>query len=331
MLNKVRLLASCFMVFAALVSCQAMETSPAIAPDNAVRIVRLATLEGHTAQVRDVTFSHDGRTLASSADDQTVRLWDVLTGQEVLSFRKPLNATYLNSLSFSPDGRLLASPQTVWDLQSLAIAQELAPDVNHVAFSADGALLAVGAELQPVRLLDTATWTVVRTFESQRVVEPTGDDSFGFEFSPDGTLLASGGLQVGVARVWDVASGTLAKTLRYSESRSDVHDVAFSADGRLLAAGGQAPWARLFDVGTGEVTSTLMSGEVLSLDFSADGRIVAVTQGSNTATLWDVETGRMVRSLSHSAGVFSLAFSPDGRVLACGSYEGTITLWAVPK
>ncbi len=108
--SKIQLSATWVLVFLALAPFTAPAASPAIAPEKASQIVRLGTLEGHTAQVRDVTFSHDGRCLASSSDDQTVRLWDVETGQEIHWFRKPFNLTFLNPLSFSPDGRLLASP-----------------------------------------------------------------------------------------------------------------------------------------------------------------------------------------------------------------------------
>lgn len=321
-----------FGVCALLVACVVMvlaTTAPSITPENVFRIVRLLSLSGHTGYVRDVTFSPEGAYLASTGDDRTVRLWDVSTGQEVHVFRTPTSTAYVNSLAFSPDGRLLASPRGVFDLQTLTAVTQFESEVAHVVFSPDGALLAVGAVLQPVQLLDTTTWDVVRTFESLKHIHPTADDSYGFEFSLDGTLLADGTLFAGDARVWSVDTGTLVKTLSVSEPYSDVHDVAFSPDGLLLAGGGTGPSVRLFRVEDGGVERTLLTGEgTMSLDFSPDGRMLAVSCEA-VLSLWDVETGRRLRTLSHSSAVLPVTFSPDGRLLACGLYGGGIAVWGI--
>jgi WD40 repeat protein len=285
-------------------------------------------LRGHTGPVRDVTFSRDGSYLASSAGDPVVRLWDVQTRQEVYAFGRPTGGAYLNSLSFSPDGSLLASPQGVWEVQSRAVVHEMNAGVWHVAFSPDGLLLATSVVLQPIRLLDTLGWVVVRTVASQTHVEPTGNDTFGFEFSPAGTLLASGGLG-GVARVFRVADGALERTLPAGAADVDVHDVAFSPDGQLLAIGGQAPTVRLFRVADGALVKALPTGEgTMSLDFAQDGRTLAIaTEG--VVRLWDAELGTLLQSLPHAAAALSVGFSPDGRFLACGLYDGTVALWAI--
>jgi len=321
-----------FGVCALLMACAALlhaETAPAITSESVFRIVRLLSLSGHTGYLRDVTFSPDGAYLASSGDDRTVKLWDVSTGQEVHAFRTPTCAAYINSLAFSPDGRLLVSPYGVFDVQTFAVVSHFAFEVTHIAFSPDGALLAMGVVFQPVQLLDTTTWDVVRTFESLQEIHPTADDSFGFEFSPDSTLLADGTLFAGDARVWDVETGTLAKTLSVSAPDSDVHDVSFSPDGRLLAAGGQGLSVILFRVEDGGIERTLPTGEgTMSLDFSPDGRMLAVSC-EGVLSLWDAETGHRLRTLSHSSTVLPVTFSPDGRYIACGLYGGQVAVWGI--
>src|SRR5262245_61404203 len=67
-----------------------------------------------------------------------------------------------------------------------------------------------------------------------------------------------------------------------------------------------------------------------SVAFSPDGRIIAAGSDDCTIKLWDAQTGQLLRSLEgHTNSVLSVAFSPDGQVLASGSYDNSVKLWAV--
>jgi len=302
-----------------------------ITPGNVYRIMKLRSLAGHTGYVRDVAFSPDGAHLASSGDDRSVRLWNVTTGEEVHLFRTPGCAAYINSLAFSPDGGLLASPRGIWDLNSCVLANEFDLEMMHVAFSPGGALLAVGSILEPVQLLDTSTWSVVRSFESFKHIDPAADNSFGFEFSPDGTLLADGTLGAGDVRVWSVESGLLMQTFSVSRPDTDVHDVSFSPDGQLLAGGGQGLSVCLFRVEDGIIEREFPTGEgTMSLDFSPDGQLLAISC-EGVVSLWSIETGRRLRSLRHENTVLPVAFSPDGKYLACGVRGGEVAIWGLQE
>ena len=68
------------------------------------------TLRGHTRSVLCVAFSPDGTRLATASEDQTIKLWDSATGEEVLTLRG--HAGVVSSVAFSPDGRQLASAGT---------------------------------------------------------------------------------------------------------------------------------------------------------------------------------------------------------------------------
>jgi WD40 repeat protein len=108
------------------------------------------------------------------------------------------------------------------------------------------------------------------------------------------------------------------------------YSVAFSPDGRTLAAGSENGTIMLWDAASGTEIRTLQghSSSVNSVAFSPDGRTLASGSGDNTIKLWDAESGDEIRTLQgHSDMVWSVAFSTDGRTLASGSYDNTIKLW----
>jgi hypothetical protein len=163
-----------------------------------------ATLFGHTYWVWSVAFSPDGKTLASAGQDQTIRLWNVFTGQPI---GDPLtgHTESVKSVAFSPDGQTLASGSQddtirLWDVATgQLIGDPLAghmSDVRSVAFSPDGQTLASGSQDDTIRLWDVAT--------GQLIGDPLAghmSDVRSVAFSPDGQTLASGS-EDGTIRLW---------------------------------------------------------------------------------------------------------------------------------
>jgi uncharacterized protein len=238
--------------------------------DGAVRIwdprgtKPIRTLEGHTGPVTSLAFSPDGTTLVSSG--RTVRMWDVGRGREKGS---PDAGPWAESVAISPEGDRLAVGGANPGLWSLKDGRRLAAWtgwVRRVAFSPDGRT--AGAACADGTFRRWASDGAGEPVTLRADAAPLDALAFG----SDGKVAATGGRD-GIVRLWDVASGDC---LRQMVPKSGwINDVAFSPDGRLLAAGhGRLTF---WDVLTGAKLAELPApgGRVTALAFSPDGKSIA--------------------------------------------------------
>jgi WD40 repeat protein len=294
------------------------------------------TFRGHNNWVEALAFSPDGTRLASGGWDQTVKVWDVAGGRELRTFRGHNN--WVEALAFSPDGTRLASGGNdrtvkVWDVtgdQEFRTLQGKLDVVTRFAFSPDGKTLAAGSYTS-VTVWGVAGGRVVRTL-------PGGANCVAF--SPDGTLLATGGSHDRTIKLWDAASGQELRTFQgpIRAVRSDVqpNTLAFSPDGTLLASGSHNGAVKLWDVAGGKELRVLgeekplgAGNMVWSVAFSPDGRRLASNDGP-AVRLWDVAGGKELCTFrGHTEQVVGLAFSPDGKCLASCGNDRTVKVWDV--
>jgi WD40 repeat protein len=151
-------------------------------------------------------------------------------------------------------------------------------------------------------------------------------------FSPDGSLLASvGGNPAPVVRLWQVATGQLVLTT--PPVPGIAWCMAFSPDGKTLAAGLESGEVRLWDATTGREGAALAGhgGQVRWLGFHPDGRSLAAAGHwpGNAVYVWDLESRTLRHRLpGHGSAVLTGAWRADGRLLiTAGSTDGTVRLW----
>jgi WD40 repeat protein/tRNA A-37 threonylcarbamoyl transferase component Bud32 len=292
--------------------------------------------QGHSAVVTHVVFSPDGKRLAGVGGDQTVRLWDVDTGQEIRILRGHTGHVY--SVCFSPDGKRLASAgadQTVrlWDAstgQAVRTVQVPTGPVTALVFSPDGKRLASAGADQTVRLWDASTGQAVRALKGR------AGDVRCLCFSADGTRLASapGGPHLadnaGEVKVWATETGQEVRTL--TQPGGFAGSVAFSPDGKRLAiTSHHVRDVQLWDTETWHAVRTLFIGNpthIYSVCFSPDGQRLASVAGDQLVRLWDSKTGREISAFrGHTHHVLNVCFSPNGKRLATASADKTVRLW----
>jgi WD40 repeat protein len=112
----------------------------------------------------------------------------------------------------------------------------------------------------------------------------------------------------------------------------EINIIAWSPDGKIIAAGYNDKIIRLWDAQKGKVSQTLKghSAEVYGLAWSPNGRMLASASADQTIRLWDLKTSKLHRLLKgHSGQVWSLAWSPDGQVLASAGDDEIVRLWDV--
>jgi dipeptidyl aminopeptidase/acylaminoacyl peptidase len=298
-------------------------------------------LAEHEDWVNCVAFTPDGRQLATSSLDGTIRLWEPASGKLVRVFEGGVRPRVLH-VAFAPDGRTLISDRPdgslrVWDvaagreLRRLQVGEEGYPCL--FAYSPDGRTLAVWNKDGTICLRDVATGA-----EKRRL---TGGMKFGQAlcFSPDGGKLASMSFASRESgsdlHIWEVATGVekLKRTFVYQTP------LVFSTDGKSLFGilpeerrGRREPSLSLYlwdSAGGPDRTFNIPSSKIAeSLTASPDGRMLAWADFEGTITLWELASNQVRRHFQgHSFRVPSLAFSPDSKTLASGSADTTVLLW----
>lgn len=295
----------------------------------------IGRLKGHTSSITCLSFTPNGRTLASGSLDGDIRLWDVRR-QKHKATLDDQNA--ISDIAFGAKGRTLVScngskgtPVQLWDIAKKrpkkTIIQQDEKFFSKVALSPDGQTIAV------MGILEVSLWDVT-TGENRGELRGHFSNIMSIAFSPDGDTLATGGLD-GKVLLWNYKQERSrfkpkATLIGYTDQRIGVKHLTFSPDGQKLATGYWNGEVLLWDIPTTQSKTILTehTSGVSSLAFSPHGDTLAIGN-YDEARLWDVGSWHPTEVLSGTGWSRSIVFSPDGHTLAIGSGDDLVLLWDI--
>ena len=311
------------------------------------------TLEGHTKRVLSVSFSSDGKMLASTSFSNKIRLWNIENGK-VRVITTPHRI--VDRVMFSPDRNIILSSRRpevlVWEIESGRFIAKLedTEGIDNIVFNNDGSTL-FGLSRSEVRFWDTYTGLVKLRIKFE------SDYRRPYALSPDGKTFAAARVHDHTVQLWDTQTGQLKNTLSGNSRKVKmlaianeiptivnyptrmVSSIAFSPDGRTLAVSSDGEIV-LWNLEDGQPQFLLKENEYFYyLMFSPDGRTLAarcnVTHAGSNIYLWNIDmenikkTGRSHIISDHNLEVNSIAFNNDGNILASGHHLEKIKLWDV--
>lgn len=298
--------------------------------------------------IMTMSFSSDGKTIATGSESKGLRLWDTATRTERVKLKGHKN--WITAIAFTNDNTILASGDAdntihLWNAnngEQRATLSGHAHTITALTFAPDGKTLASGSLDGTIRFWDVNTAKELSIFTSDHIM-----DSRKIAFSKDNTTCITSTFN-GKIQIWDIKTGRKLNSFTIAPiAKTDA--MALSPDATLFAFQG-TPNARIVTPGNGnrrgrysqqnfrkirfwdlrtEIEIKPLESEfgVNAFTFSPDNKILATAESFKGPRLWDVSTGRELLDLNVSDKV--LAFSSDSKILATGGNFRETHVWDV--
>lgn len=300
---------------------------------------------GTPSSVNAVSYSPDGKYIASGSYDKTVKIWNAASGECIRTFEG--HTDNVISVSYSPDNRYIASTShdktvKIWDAENGSCVFSLTDNhdwILDLRYSPDGKYLAGGMHYGSIKIWDAATGALLRIIEGHSPLLTSVTDRFDekdydscFYIFPDftGKYFA---IKDDTTQVFETVSGNCL----LPEDYIDYCD--FSPDGMQFAGftyeGHEddskttvITVIKVWDIAKRKLLWSFEVDVILKNIFYCDnGQYIAGYTTDGTIEIWDAATGKHIKTIADNWAMRDVGYSPDGRYIAGLTTHNRITLW----
>jgi len=304
-----------------------MKKTPKLTPRN--------TMRGHTEIVFGVAHLPGEQHIITCSGDSSLRLWDLESGAQIGDeWRDEGDEAKVITMALSPNGKTLASGSSegtvrVWDIETRKVIAkwEVHTMTMMVCWSPDGERVASGSDDGTVWVWDIESREPVRGLNP---IKTGSREVYALSYSPEATMIATGGFLKNGIEIWDARTGKLLSTIKIDRT---VWCLTWTSDQKKLIAGMMNGLISIFDTVTWQEIAVLDEHDdepVYSLTLFPNDRLLASSSWDKTAWLWNLNTNLPVGPpLLHEDDVQGTAFSADGKLLSTACHDGNAYVWDV--
>ncbi|MFB0562266.1 MAG: WD40 repeat domain-containing protein [Candidatus Lokiarchaeia archaeon] len=291
------------------------------------------TFTGHRGGVSSVCISSDSRYIVSGSYDDTIKLWNLHTGELIRTFSGHRDGVF--SVCISSDSRYIVSGSEdntikLWNLHTGELIRTFTGHkraVNSVCISSDSRYIVSGSDDHTVKLWDLHTGNLIRTFIGHYSIVTSVCISSNSRYIVSGDI---GDIHDDTIKLWDLHTGDLIRSI--TGHTSQVSSVCINSDSKYIISASWDQTIKLWDLHTGELIRTFTghTWSVRSLGITSDSKYIVSGDAGDHVKLWDLHTGELIRTLDgHTSISWPVYISSDSRYVVSGSRDNTIKLWKI--
>ena len=298
---------------------------------------KLVVESGHSSFIKSISYSQDGKIIASGSDDGTLILWDAKTGQQIITLEDnsvniesySINSTIVfglpgfgtsgvNSIAFSLDGKMVAAVISVkevyggfsnsglikvWNVENGELIKSIkikTYKIQSVAFSHDSQMIAAD--------IDGGVFLLNLINDTQSLLK-VSDYVESFALSPDGTTIA---VCHNTIKLWNLKTGKFIRS--FVNNDEQINSLAFSPNGKTIASGGVDEKVKLWNVETGQPyifldskdhTNNERVSQIYRVMFSNDGKFIISLNYDRTINIWEIDSRKKIYHFEYNFGSYS--------------------------
>ena len=283
--------------------------------------------EGHDDSVTAVAITPNGKQVISGSKDNTIRIWDVETGENTNTLEG--HKGWIQAVTVTPNGKQVISGSTdstvcIWDIETggkLRTLKGHETAVYALDVSPNGKQIVSGSDDGTIRIWD------IDNSDNNKTLKGHWGSVRAISVSPNEKQVISGSAD-GTIRIWDMKTGECIRTLgQYGVS---IYAIALSPNGKQVICGSNDGFIHIWDIETGKSIKTLerhkKAVETVAVTFN--GKQILSGSKDSIIHIWDIVTGKKLKTLcGQESEVHAVALTPNGKQVVSGLKDGTIRIW----